>query len=153
MRDVHLPARLAAGGSVLARVAVEGQRGVVVQMLVLDAPEHELGRRRGDRRADVNEVQRGVVALENRVAELRKSFEAEDFSAYWEMNTILNDLRDVSVDAIDDRASQRTESEARLQELELSHGRVRALQSGMNIFGLMIVLLKDLPIWRRRSDN
>ena len=46
----------------LAGIDVEGQRGVVVEVRVLDAAEHELGGRRGDRRALVDEAQLGVVA-------------------------------------------------------------------------------------------
>ena len=46
----------------LAGVDVEGQRRVVVEVRVFDAPEHELRGRRGDRRALVDEAQLGVVA-------------------------------------------------------------------------------------------
>ena len=49
----------------LARVGVEGEGRVVVEVLVVDAAEHELRRRRRDRRADVDEVQVGVVARDH----------------------------------------------------------------------------------------
>ena len=46
----------------LAGVGVEGEGRVVVQVRQLGAAEHELRGRRGDRRADVDEVQLGVVS-------------------------------------------------------------------------------------------
>ena len=46
----------------LAGVRVEGQRGVVVEVLVLGPAEHELRGGRSDGGADVDEVQFGVVA-------------------------------------------------------------------------------------------
>ena len=46
----------------LAGVGVEGEGRVVVQVRDVGAAEHELGGRRGDRRARVDQVQLGVVA-------------------------------------------------------------------------------------------
>ena len=46
----------------LAGVGVEGQGGVVVEVLVVHAAKHELGRRRGDRGPDVDQVQLGIEA-------------------------------------------------------------------------------------------
>ena len=93
----------------------------------------------------------GGSELEARVGDLLRTLNDGDLNAYDEMASILNDLRLASRDAINSRASERTESEVHLQDLELSHDRIRGWQSGMNILGLVIVLLKDLPIWRRRE--
>ena len=46
----------------LAGIAVDGERRVVIEVLVLDTAEHELRRRRGHGRADIHEVQFRVVA-------------------------------------------------------------------------------------------
>ena len=67
------------------------------------------------------------------------------------MASTLNHLRLESSDALNGLANQRAESEARLQNVEFSHDRMRGWQSSMNILGLVIVLLKDLPIWRKRE--
>lgn len=93
----------------------------------------------------------GGSELEARVGDLLRRLNDGDLNAYDEMASILNDLRLASRDAINSRASERTESEVRLQDLEFSHDRIRGWQAGMNILGLVIVLLKDLPIWRRRE--
>ena len=49
----------------LAGVGVQGEGGVVVEVRVVDAADHELRGRRRDRRADVDEVQLGVVARDH----------------------------------------------------------------------------------------
>ena len=46
----------------LAGVAVQGERRVVVEVRQVDAPQHELRRGRGDRRADIDQIQIRVVA-------------------------------------------------------------------------------------------
>ena len=46
----------------LARVATQGQRRVVVEVLLVHPAQHELRRGRGDRRADVDQVQLRIVA-------------------------------------------------------------------------------------------
>ncbi len=46
----------------LAGVGIQRQRGVVVQVLLVVAAEQELRRGRADRRADVDQVQLGIVA-------------------------------------------------------------------------------------------
>ena len=45
-----------------AGVGVEGQGGVVVEVLVVDSAQHELGGRRGDRGPHVDQVQLGIEA-------------------------------------------------------------------------------------------
>lgn len=143
------------------------QRAATADMLAgfiaqAEGPPHQflLGRAGGHLQGAILAMWAGTGAsddqngseLEARVGELLARFNAGDLNAYDEMASVLDDLRLASRNAVNGRASQRTESEARLQELELSHDRIRALQSGMNILGLVIVLLKDLPIWRRRED-
>ena len=59
----------------LAGVAVQRQRRVVVEVRQVGAAEHVLGRRRGDRRADVDHVQLGVVARHHPRADVRALLE------------------------------------------------------------------------------
>lgn len=90
--------------------------------------------------------------LKARIDGLLRRFTDGDLNAYDEMTSILDRLRLGSRDAVNRLANQRTESEARLQDMEFSHDRMHGWRSGMNVFGLVLVLFKDLPIWRKRED-
>ncbi len=54
----------------LARIGVERQRRVVIQVLLVDAAEHELRRRDRDRGADIDETELGVVARDHPRADM-----------------------------------------------------------------------------------
>lgn len=83
------------------------------------------------------------------VAELRQRLRDGDVSAYKPMSVMLGRLRSSSRDAMNERAKERRESEIRLQALETRLDSTRRWQATLNIIGLLLVLFKDLPIWRR----
>lgn len=89
--------------------------------------------------------------LEPRVMELHARLLGGDLTAYVELAEVLDDLRLESAAAINARALQIDASERRIQELERQLDRTRRWQAGMNVAGLVIVLLAELPIWRRRA--
>ena len=73
-----------------------------------------------------------------------------EITAYLEMTKILQDQDSRSNRASRKFVAQNEESEARVRGLRRRADRVRDLQAGLNILGLVIVLLKDLPVWGRR---
>ena len=89
--------------------------------------------------------------LKDGVNDLRERFDAGDHAAYSKMTVLLNDLRQDSSVALNEQMTQRTASESRLQELERQYNLTRIWQSSLNVLGLVLVLLKDLPIRRRRE--
>ena len=73
-----------------------------------------------------------------------------DLAAYDEMTKILSDQDIRSNEAGREFHKQIAEYETRVQRLHRLADRVRDSQAGLNILGLVIVLLKDLPVWGRR---
>ena len=61
----------------LARLRVQRQGGVVVEVPEIPAPEQELGRRRSHRGADVDELQHRVVARHHPGADVRAILERD----------------------------------------------------------------------------
>ena len=91
--------------------------------------------------------------LIDHVNELRNRFDAGHLTAYTEMTALLNDLRQESGDALNEQVAQRSVSERRLHALERRYNLNRIWQSSLNVLGLVLVLLKDLPIWGRREPK
>ena len=80
---------------------------------------------------------------------LEKAGQQGGVDAYNAMYSILGEHRKHAACVIAYQRRQIVEHEARREELRVQHGRVRGQQITLNILGLVIVLLKDLPIWRR----
>ena len=73
-----------------------------------------------------------------------------EIAAYHEMTEMLADRDSRSNRASLKFVEQNAEYEVQIQGLRRRVDRVRDLQAGLNILGLVIVLLKDLPVWGRR---
>lgn len=71
-----------------------------------------------------------------------------DLSAYFEMSEIHADQGSRSTRAIGELRTEVARFKALVEGLRLRVDWVRGWQAGLNILGLVIVLLKDLPIWR-----
>lgn len=81
--------------------------------------------------------------------DLLRRFLAGEFATYGGMGEILDAHRNRAVCVRDYHRRQITDHEVRRAELQLRRDRIRGQQVALNILGLIIVLLKDLPIWRR----
>ena len=75
-----------------------------------------------------------------------------DMDAYKKLNKLLESLREKSVEAINKRKIQKDKLLAEKQKLEQSRKAVNLWFTFLNIFGLIIVLLKDLPMWESKQN-
>ena len=91
-------------------------------------------------------------ALFSTVEDLRAKLNGGDLAAYDEMSKIFNEQAIRSNRAVSEFREEIAEYEAQVMGLWLRVDRVRDSQAGLNIIGLVIVLLKDLPIWGRRRE-
>ena len=91
-----------------------------------------------------------LEALALTVDDLRAKLNGGDLAAYAEMTKILVDREARSNQAIREFRESIATSETQMTGLRLDVERVRDGQGGLNIIGLVLVLLKDLPIWGSR---
>ena len=94
----------------------------------------------------------GDEALSSTVEDLRAKLNGGDLAAYYEMSKIFNEQGLRSNHAVSEFREEIAGHEAQVRENRLGVDRLRDLQAGLNIIGLVIVLLKDLPIWGRRRE-
>ncbi|MYD31668.1 MAG: hypothetical protein F4142_02265 [Nitrospira sp. SB0675_bin_23] len=71
-----------------------------------------------------------------------------DLNAYKKLEELLESLREKSKDAINKRKIQKDALIAEKQKLEHKERSVNFWFMFLNILGLIVVLLKDLPIWK-----
>ena len=90
-----------------------------------------------------------IEALSSTVEDLRAKLNGGDLAAYDELTKIFADQGIRSNDAMRAFSKDIAKYEARLKALRLRIERVREWQATLNIIGLVIVLLKDLPVWGR----
>lgn len=91
--------------------------------------------------------------LRSTVSDLMKSLDAGRLGSYDAMSAILDEQRLRSVDVVNELYGEVADYEARRRELRRQRDSLRDLQSLLNIVGLIVVLLKDLPIWRRAKSD
>ena len=91
--------------------------------------------------------------LQSTVSALMEKLNAGQLNSYDSMSAILDVQRLRSADVVNELYGEVADYEARLRELRKQRDRIRALQSFLNIVGLIVVLLKDLPIWKRKGDG
>ena len=91
-----------------------------------------------------------IEALSSTVDDLRAKLNGGDLAAYTEMTKILFDQDARSTHAIREFRERIAKGEAQMNGFRLDVERRRDEQVGLNIIGLVVVLLKDLPIWGRR---
>ena len=91
-----------------------------------------------------------LEALALTVDDLRAKLNGGDLAAYAEMTKILVDRAARSNQATREFRERIATGEAQTTGLRLDVEQVRDWQVGFNIIGLVILLLKDLPIWGRR---
>lgn len=71
----------------------------------------------------------------------------------WPHCSRLDGLRLQSAATLSAQAQQIRADERRIHALEQRLGRTPRWQAGMNVVGLVIVLLAELPIWRRCAGS
>ena len=92
--------------------------------------------------------------MAEKVENLSKRLTAGDLNAYDTLVEILDKERLFSACSINSARKQIVDGERSLSEIVSNSTFLRGLQISLNLLGLTIVLLKDLPIWRRgRSDS
>ena len=91
-----------------------------------------------------------LEALSSTVDDLRAKLNGGDLNAYVEMTKIFADQAVRSNQAMREFRERTAKREAQMTGLRLRVERLRDGQVGLNIIGLVVVLLKDLPIWGRR---
>ena len=79
---------------------------------------------------------------------LRTRLNDGELDAYDSLSDLVNAHRHRSAEAINDRSEQVRQHEERIRSLRLWYNMLQNLQISFNILGLVIVLLKDLPVWR-----
>lgn len=92
-----------------------------------------------------------LEALSSAVDDLEAKLNGGDLTAYLELTEILADRVIRSNRAIAELRQRIKRHEAQLQASRYRVNRIRDMQAGLNIIGLVIVLLKDLPIWGNRK--
>ena len=97
---------------------------------------------KGDR--EMAELQKYTVQREKRLS-------AGDIAAYRELKAKIDELRLGSAQAIETIGKDRLGLESQIGELESRRELVRILSIGLSLLGLVIVMLKDFPVWRRRE--
>ena len=97
-----------------------------------------------DESDDQGTLQREVGVLERRLS-------TGDLKAYSELRSKMDELRLKSRDAINDLAEERGTLESDIRELEAKKELVRLFSVALNLLGLIIVMLKDLPVWKTRD--
>ena len=122
----------------------------------LQSAIHEMWRATGDgdsnadlRNAtdEVCEVNAAGDDWQATVSGLLDEYEGGRLAAYGDMGEILDAHRRRSDCVRSYRRNQIAQDDARRVELQRQRERVRGQQIRLNILGLMILLLKDLPIW------
>ncbi len=91
-----------------------------------------------------------LEALSSTVEDLQAKLNGGDLAAYAEMIKILADQGVRSNQAMREFRDRIEKDEAQITGLRQRVERWRDEQVGLNIIGLVVVLLKDLPIWGRR---
>ena len=91
-----------------------------------------------------------LEALSSTVEDLQAKLNGGDLAAYAEMIKILADQGVRSNQAMREFRERIEKDEAQITGLRQRVERWRDEQVGLNIIGLVVVLLKDLPIWGRR---
>ncbi|MDE0336209.1 MAG: hypothetical protein OXI80_00945 [Caldilineaceae bacterium] len=76
-----------------------------------------------------------------------------DLTAYDELANLAKDEQGVVAHQINDIRRQIRSFEDSLESWRSQAARWRYIQVSLNILGLIIVLLKDVPIWRRSSET
>ena len=71
-----------------------------------------------------------------------------DLTAIRELNGAIDGLRWKSKDALSKLQKTRKNREREIVSLEAKEKRVRHISIGLNLLGLVIVMLKDLPVWK-----
>ena len=61
---------------------------------------------------------------------------------------LIGEMRDKSARIINDKRDSITELEDKNRTLHSCYNFYQTLQTSLNILGLVIVLLKDLPVWK-----
>lgn len=91
---------------------------------------------------------------EKRAKLLLEKIATSDVSSLAKVVSWINELRLESRDAINSRRENIEKLQNRITADKSSHERVTVIWSALlNVFGLLLVLLKDLPIWRRTGPE
>jgi hypothetical protein len=78
-----------------------------------------------------------------------KKLEQGDLSAYSSLMKLIDSLRLQSMQSINKLKNNRTKLAEENQILDSKREFIRLVYVSLNIFGLIIVLLKDLPVWAK----
>ena len=78
----------------------------------------------------------------------QKRISRGDLTAFRELNGAIDGLRFKAKDALSELNKTRGKREREIASLEAKEKRVRHLATGLNLLGLIIVMLKDLPVWK-----
>ena len=84
------------------------------------------------------------------VRKLEKRLLGGDLKAYRELKDKIDGLRLESSTAINAIAERRLSLKREIMKQESRKDHVILLQIALNLFGLTIVMLKDLPVWRNK---
>lgn len=83
-------------------------------------------------------------ALETSISLIRDG----DSSSFDELNTRRNDLIKKAVESIKIIQEEIRTLHCNIQALELRERHIRFISIGFNVLGLIVVMMKDLPIWK-----
>lgn len=86
--------------------------------------------------------------LQKEVGDLERRMSAGDLKAYSELKSKMDKLRLQSRDAINALRELRLTLEGSIRSLEAEKEFLRLFSVALNLFGLIIVMLKDLPVWK-----
>ena len=91
--------------------------------------------------------------LKTTVSGLEQQLRNRDLGAYSNLREVINDLRLQSIQAINELSEQKAALVAQIDDKESGRDRIRIWFVGLNLLGLAIVMLKDLPVWRTRDRH
>ena len=83
------------------------------------------------------------------VIQKEERLSAGDMTAYDELKSKINELRLESAGAINAIGKNRLGLESQIRKLESRREFVRILSVSLSLLGLVLVMLKDLPVWKR----
>ncbi len=86
------------------------------------------------------------------IMEFERKMGEGDLSAYSSLKQLIDTLRLQSMKAINNLKIERDKLVEKNENLNSKQEFIRLIYVSLNIFGLIIVLLKDLPVWAKHQD-